>query len=124
MAREFAAIRLAAVRCAVDLLACAALLGGCSAFGFDTANCFDPTEVAYQGHTTLAEAGLPPSTEAGGQLGSLSVTANPVPLPQAPSLSSPGTDPPMARMYCFHPDGSQLWVRGQLPEGWVPPGAE
>jgi hypothetical protein len=90
-------------------------------FGFDTVDCWNPTELAYHAHTTLAEAGLPPSAEAGDRQGSLAVTADPVPLPQAPSLNSPRSDPPTARMYCFHPDGSELWVRGQLPDGWVPP---
>jgi hypothetical protein len=82
------------------------------------------TDLAFEAHTTLADAGLPDSAEVGpDQLGDLVVTVEPVPLPQsAPEFSAQPTGSLMARMYCFHPDGSNTAIRGVLPDGWTPPG--
>lgn len=115
------------VRYAATLLILAIVLGGCGFLGLGTAGgwCnWSGTRIAFQGHTTLEDASLPDSPEVGpAQFGELVVTADPVPLPGLiPEFSAPPTDPPSARMYCFHPDGSNVELRGVLPNGWSPPG--
>lgn len=79
---------------------------------------------AFQGHTTLAEAGLPHGDIRPDEPGELIVTADPVPVLNgaAPDFSAAPTEPRRARMYCFHPDGTNMSVRGELPVGWQPPG--
>lgn len=112
----------ASIGVAVALLGPPQLLGGA------------PTEcmylggarIAYDAHTTLTEAGLPTggSGARGGQLGQLWVTADPVLLPQGgPDSSGPPQEPRKARMFCFHPDGSDGWMTGVLPNGWHIPDA-
>jgi hypothetical protein len=113
------------VRSAFGLLLVASLLAACGLVGLDTAGrwCgWSGTRLAFDGHTTLADADLPHGDIGPDQGGELVVTAEPVPLPGgAPDFSAPPTDPPTARMYCFHPEGSNMVVRGVLPDGWQPP---
>jgi hypothetical protein len=114
------------VRRAGTLLVLALAVAGCSHLGLDAAGrwCeWAGVPLAFQGHTTLAAAGLQSGPEASAdQPGDLVVTAEPVPIPQAaPDFSAPPTSPPEARMYCFHPEGSNIAIRGVLPDGWQPP---
>ena len=116
------------MRRTATLLILAVTLGACGVLGLDTAGrwCgWAGTDLAFEAHTTLADAGLPDSSEVGAdQLGDLVVTAEPVELPQGgpPEFSAQPTGPILARMYCFHPDGSNTAIRGVLAEGWQPPG--
>jgi hypothetical protein len=113
------------VRSAVFLVLLSLMVGGCGLVGLDTAGrwCgWSGVRLAFDGRTTLADAGLPQGDVPSDQSGELVVTADPVPLPGgAPEFSAAPTDPPSARMYCFHPEGGNMVVRGVLPDGWQPP---
>ena len=101
-------------------------VAGCAFVGLDTASrwcSWSGIAFAFQGHTTLGEAGLPSGGVDPDEPGELIVTADPVPVitGAAPDFSAPPTEPRQARMYCFHPDDSNTSVRGELPDGWQPP---
>jgi hypothetical protein len=104
------------------VLLLAVILAGCGLLGPDPGDAacgFGRGETSYHAHTTLGDAGLPTVDVPADSPGDLWVSANEIELPHGVLDSS--QPPPMARVFCFHPDSSNETLRGALPSGWSPP---